>query len=217
MSKRICISAVFVMMLLSGAALAQSSDLRQPNAALQDQSPSLPANGNSMIAVANEIDLLRKSVQTLNTRLRDITDKLFAPETKEIDNSNDRVKRISANLELLGRAEERAEILRKQLLDLIEKETAYKSRMTQMDEDMRPENIERSLSGIGTTRTMELRDTRRRTLENERKGLDILINQTSSSRMRLEEDVRQADLLVTKLRLRLMPLIEKEIDKINPN
>ncbi len=183
----------------------------------QDQLASLPPNSNSMEAVANEIDLLRKSVQTLSTRLREINDKLLGPEAKENDNSNDRVKRISANMELLARVEERAEILRKQLLELIEKETAYKSRMAQIDEDIRPENIERALSGIGTTRTVELRDTRRRVLENERRGLESLLNQTTSSRIRLEEDVRQADLLVTKLRQRLMPLIEKEIEKINPN
>jgi len=183
----------------------------------QEQLASLPPNSNSMEAVANEIDLLRKSVQTLSTRLREINDKLLGPDTKENDNSIDKVKRISANLELLAHVEERAEILRKQLLELIEKETASKSRMTQIDEDIRPENIERALSGIGTTRTVELRDTRRRVLENERKGLESLLNQTTSSRIRLEEDVRQADLLVTKLRQRLMPLIEKEIEKINPN
>jgi hypothetical protein len=73
------------------------------------------------------------------------------------------------------------------------------------------------LSGIGTTRTTELRDTRRRVLENERKGIESLLNLTSQSRIRLEEDVRQADQLVSRLRQRLFPLIEKEIDKINPN
>ena len=182
----------------------------------QEQLASLPPNSNSMEAVASEIDLLRKSVQTLSTRLREISDKL-APEAKENDSSNDKVRRISANIELLARTEERAGILRKQLLELIEKETSSRSRMAQIDEDIRPENIERALSGIGTTRTVELRDTRRRVLENERKGLESLLNQTTSSRIRLEEDVRQADSLVTKLRQRLMPLIEREIEKINPN
>ena len=203
--------------LFSAQIFAQS--VRQGNSTPQgqDQLASLPPNSNSMEAVANEIDLLRKSVQTLSTRLREINDKLLGPDAKGNDNSNDRVKRISANMELLARVEERAEILRKQLLELIEKETAYKSRMAQIDEDIRPENIERALSGIGTTRTVELRDTRRRVLENERKGLESLLNQTTSSRLRLEDDVRQADLLVTKLRQRLMPLIEKEIEKINPN
>src|SRR5881397_872780 len=84
--------------------------------------------------LASLIDLLRKSVQTLSTRLREISDRLLAPDAKANDNSNDKVKRISANMELLGRVEERAEILRKQLLELIEKETAYKSRMAQIDE-----------------------------------------------------------------------------------
>ena len=203
--------------LFSAQTLAQSVRQGTSTPPGQEQLTSLPPNGNSMEAVANQIDLLRKSVQTLSTRLREISDRLLAPDAKANDNSNDKVKRISANMELLGRVEERAEILRKQLLELIEKETAYKSRMAQIDEDIRPENIERALSGIGTTRTVELRDTRRRVLENERKGLESLLNQTTSSRIRLEEDVRQADSLVTKLRQRLLPLIEKEIEKITPN
>ncbi len=203
--------------LFSAQTLAQSVRQGTSTPPGQEQLASLPPNGNSMEAVANQIDLLRKSVQTLSTRLREISDRLLAPDAKANDNSNDKVKRISANMELLGRVEERAEILRKQLLELIEKETAYKSRMAQIDEDIRPENIERALSGIGTTRTVELRDTRRRVLENERKGLESLLNQTTSSRIRLEEDVRQADSLVTKLRQRLLPLIEKEIEKITPN
>src|SRR5207237_7134294 len=182
----------------------------------QEQLASLPPNSNSMEAVASEIDLLRKSVQTLSTRLREISDRL-APEAKENDSSTDKVRRISANIELLARTEERAGILQKQLLELIEKETSSRSRLAQLDEDIHPENIERALSGIGTTRTVELRETRRRVLENERKGLESLLNQTTSSRSRLEEDVRQADSLVTKLRQRLMPLIEREIEKINPN
>ena len=202
--------------LFSAQTFAQS--VRQGTSTPQGQEPpaSLPPNSNSMEAVANEIDLLRKSVQTLSTRLREISDKL-APEAKENDSSNDKVRRISANIELLARTEERAGILRKQLLELIEKETSSRSRLAQIDEDIRPENIERALSGIGTTRTVELRETRRRVLENERKGLESLLNQTTSSRSRLEEDVRQADSLVTKLRQRLMPLIEREIEKINPN
>ena len=212
----------FVSILICGLALfgAQSfaQSVRQGTSTPQgqEQLASLPPNSNSMEAVASEIDLLRKSVQTLSTRLREISDKL-APEAKENDSSNDKVRRISANIELLARTEERAGILRKQLLELIEKETSSRSRLAQIDEDIRPENIERALSGIGTTRTVELRETRRRVLENERRGLESLLNQTTSSRIRLEEDVRQADLLVTKLRQRLMPLIEKEIEKINPN
>jgi hypothetical protein len=141
---------------------------------------------------------------------------LWAPEKKSEDKSIETVKKVATGLDLLAHAEERAEVLRKQLIELIEKETAYKSRMTQFDEDLRPENIERSMVGIGGTRTAEMRDTRRRVLENDKKGIDNLLSVTVQSRIRLEEDVRQADQLVTRLRQRLFPLIEREIDKINP-
>lgn len=176
------------------------------------QTPQNPAND----PLTNEVAALRQSLQTLNNRLKVITDELLAPDKKNEDKSIETVKKVATGLDLLAHAEERAEVLRKQLIELIEKETAYKSRMTQFDEDLRPENIERSMVGIGGTRTAEMRDTRRRVLENDKKGIDNLLSVTVQSRIRLEEDVRQADQLVTRLRQRLFPLIEREIDKINP-
>ena len=212
-------AVICIVLVCSFQAFAQTSARRQANSTLQaqEQPTTLAANMNSIDAMTNEIDLLRKSLQTLNTRLHDISDKLAAPDSKQGDGPNDKQKTIAANLNILTQAEQRAEVLRRQLLEAIEKEISYKSRITQTDEDMRPENIERSLNSIGTTRTVELRDARRRTLENERKGIDVLLGQVIQNRQRLEEDVRQADLLVTKLRLRLMPLIDKEIDKLNPD
>lgn len=166
--------------------------------------------------LTNELAALRQSLQTLNNRLKVISDGLLAPDKKNEDKSLESVRKVTTNLDLLTHAEERAEVLRKQLIELIEKETAYKSRMAQFDEDLRPENIERSMVGVGGTRTSEMRDTRRRVLETEKRGVENLLNVTVQSRIRLEEDVRQADQLVTRLRQRLFPLIEKEIDKINP-
>ena len=167
-------------------------------------------------AVSNEIGLLRKSLQTLNTRLREISDKLFTPDAKPGGPSDKTEDRISRNLDPSSRTEQRAELLRKLLIELIEKETAFKTRLVQVEEDLRPESIDRAISLVGSTRTPELRDVRRRVLENERRGVESLLNQTSQSRLRLEEDVKPADALVYRLRQRLLPLIEKEIDKINP-
>ena len=209
---------ICVLTLFSSQSFAQGVD-RQAGVSPpgQEKSPSLPQNGNSIDAVANEIDLLRKSVQTLNTRLREISERLSAPDSKTGSSSNAKQNPIAANLELLGRAEDRVGVLRKQLLELIEKDTSYKSRLAQIDEDMRPENVERILSGVGTTRTTELRDTRRRAFEIEKRGLESLVNLTSQSRPRLEEDLRQAEAIVSRIRQRLLPLIDKEIEKINPN
>lgn len=177
------------------------------------------ANESASDRVANQVGLLRQSVRSLDSTLGDIADK-FLPlftKAKEAEAATENENRISARLTLLTQAEQRAEILRRQLLELIEKETAYRSRITQIDEDTRPDNIERSLNPYGTTRTAEMRDQRRRVLENDRRGYDNLLNVATQSRVRLEEDVRQADLLVTRLRQRLLPTIDRAIDKIDPD
>jgi len=209
----ICVLALF-----SVQSFAQSVERRQSAATPQSEEPaaSRPANANTIEAVVGEIDLLRKSLQTLNLRLREIGEKLPALDLKQSP-SNDKQNRIAPTLELLARAEERAGILRKQLIESIEKETSYKSRLAQMDEEVRPENIERAMSGVGTTRTAEIREVRRRSLDIEKRGLENLLNLNTQSRSRLEEDVRQADSLVSRIRQRLLPLIDREIDKITPN
>ena len=177
------------------------------------QTPTSPATSED---VAKQIGMLRQSVQSLDATLSDITDKLMPVLSKEKDAPADTQRRISSSFTLLTQAEQRAEMLRRQLLELVEKETLYRTRITQLDEDMRPENVERTMSGYGTTRTAELRDTRRRVLETDRRGYQSLLALTTESRTRLEEEVRQADALVQRLRQRLNPLIEKEIDKLTP-
>jgi hypothetical protein len=167
--------------------------------------------------VAYEIELLRKSLQTANTRLREISDRLSAPDAKSASASPDKPNRLALSLELLARAEERAGILRKQLIETIEKDTSYRSRLAQIDEEMRPENVERVLSGVGTTRTSELREVRRRSLEIEKRGLESLLVLATQSRARLDDDVKQADALVSRLRQRLLPLIDRELEKLTPN
>lgn len=183
----------------------------------KEQSAGPPANRNSLEGVAYEIELLRKSLQTANTRLREISDRLSAPDAKSASASPDKPNRLALSLELLARAEERAGILRKQLIETIEKDTSYRSRLAQIDEEMRPENVERVLSGVGTTRTSELREVRRRSLDIEKRGLESLLVLATQSRARLDEDVKQADALVSRLRQRLLPLIDRELEKLTPN
>lgn len=216
MTMRVKIFSVVIWVLALGTvSLAQTPERRLTNSRPQAQEQSL--NGGSIDTVASELGLLRKSLQTLNDRLRVISETLLAPDQKQGDSPKEQQARISASLDLLSRAEQRAEVLRKQLLELTERETALRSRLMQIEEDMRPENIERAASLIGSTRTAEMRDVRRRVLENDRRGYESLLSQTSQSRLRLEDDVRQADAMVSRLRQRVLPSIEKEIDKLTPN
>lgn len=180
------------------------------------QIPNSPASAASSDDVAKQIGMLRVSVQSLDATLNDIADKLIPVFNKAKDVAAEAQGRISSSFTLLTQAEQRAEMLRRNLLELIEKETLYRTRIAQLDEDARPENVERTLNPYGTTRTTELRDTRRRVLETDRRGYVSLLALTTESRTRLEEEVRQADALVQRLRQRLNPLIEREIDKLTP-
>jgi glucose/arabinose dehydrogenase len=221
-SARFLTAAICAATLLCADSLAQANERRPPTSApraqeQQQQSPDAQPGAASSDALVNEVSLLRKSLQTLNAMLREISDKLLAPDAKLADVPDTKQSRLASALAILNQTEQRAELLRRQLLEMMEKETFYKNRLVQIDESSRPESIDRTLALVGTTTsTTDLRDTRRRVLDNERSGIQNLLSQTSQSRMRLEDDVKQADALVAKLRQRLLPLIEREIDKINP-
>jgi uncharacterized protein involved in exopolysaccharide biosynthesis len=90
-------------------------------------------------------------------------------------------------------AAQRADDLRGQLLDAQAKEAALEARLRQLDEALKPENIERSLAGIGSTRPEELREQRRRQLTIERDGVRAQLRLVATSRERLEAAIRSAE------------------------
>lgn len=90
-------------------------------------------------------------------------------------------------------AAQRADDLRIQLLDTQAKEAELEARLRQLDEALKPENIERSLAGIGSTRPEELREQRRRQLTIERDGVRTQLKLVATSRERLETAIRSAE------------------------
>ncbi len=86
-----------------------------------------------------------------------------------------------------------AETLRLQLLEVESKQADLEARAKQLDEDLKPENIERSLAGVGSTRPEELRELRRRQLTIERDGVIGQLKLLARSRERLELVIRTAE------------------------
>src|SRR3977135_283152 len=82
--------------------------------------------------------------------------------------------------------QERAANLRAQLVDVLAKQTELQMRLQRIEEEIKPENIERSVAGIGSTHPEELREQRRRQLEIEKKGLQSQLDTLAASRARLE-------------------------------
>jgi peptidoglycan hydrolase CwlO-like protein len=99
------------------------------------------------------------------------------------------------SLSLAGQtpAQDQAAKLRQQLTDVQNKEAEQQTRLQQLEEDLKPENIEHSLAGVGSTHPEELREQRRRQLEKERDGVRTQLDQLATSRTRLEAAVAAAD------------------------
>jgi chaperonin cofactor prefoldin len=90
-------------------------------------------------------------------------------------------------------AQERAATLRAQLTELQAQQADLQSRLTQLDEDIKPENIERSLAGVGSTHPEDLREARRRQLEAQRKAIQTQLDNLAATRGRLEAAIATAD------------------------
>jgi hypothetical protein len=92
-------------------------------------------------------------------------------------------------------AAQRAAELRMQLADVVAREAELKLRLEQLNEDIKPENIERSLAGYGSTRPEELRAQRRRQLQIEIDSVENQLSYLGQSRANLESSIASADAL----------------------
>jgi chaperonin cofactor prefoldin len=96
--------------------------------------------------------------------------------------------------------EQRAEALRAQLREVTEKQTQLQAREQQLDEELKPENIERSLAGVGTTDATALRDRRRQQLEREKATVEEQLQSLATSRSQLEDSIASAEAEAVRLR-----------------
>ena len=144
----------------------------------------------------------------VNARIKELNARIKSLESGSRNEYDEKQKRLLLNLDILSRAESRAESLRKQLFEMVEKEATVRTRLEQITFDARPEMIERSAAFVGSLRPEEIRDQRKKSLDAEKRNLESLLTQIQTSRASLEENVQKADFLVEKVRLKL----DKEID-----
>ena len=88
---------------------------------------------------------------------------------------------------------EKLEKLRFELIDVQAQEERLRARLQQLEEDIKPENIARSLAGVGSTKPEELREFRRRQLENEKTKISQQLESVVAKRARLEAEIRSLE------------------------
>jgi chromosome segregation ATPase len=129
--------------------------------------------------------------------------------SKTVDRLNDKLSqmqeddRYQLDMERLTRAEQRAEQLRMQLVDVQSKTADLEAQLEGIEFALRPENIERATATFGSTRPEEARQARQRQLENERNRVKAQLRILQTSQTRLEVSCANADNEVELLRAKL--------------
>lgn len=156
---------------------------------------------NRTVEETEDLETLKNKINTLNAKIKSL-------ESVNSAEADAKEKKLLLSLDILTRAEQRSDALRKQLYEIIEKENAVKSRIDQIEYDMRPEMIDRNVAFAGSLRPEDVRDARRKSLESEKRNLESLLMQIQANRSKLEQSVERAEQLVEKIRFKF----EKEID-----
>ncbi len=171
-------------------------------------------NGNgetltqSQTETQNQPETFDEKLDKITNRLKEINTRMKTLESTKQNQYDEKQKRLLLNLDILTRAEQRAESLRKEMFELVEKENSIKTKLETIDFDIRPEMIERQVALAGTLRPEELREMRKKNLEAEKRNLENLLTEIQTTRASLDQNVQKADQLVEKLRT----ILEKDID-----
>lgn len=144
----------------------------------------------------------RRTILALQERIKTL-------EAGQRSDPDAKQKRLLLNLDILTRAEQRVESLRKQMFDMVEKESTVQARLETLEMESRPEMIERSIAFAGTLRPEELREAKARQLASEKTKLQTLILEIQKNKSSLESNIIKAEDLVERLRTKL----ERDIDE----
>lgn len=145
-------------------------------------------------ATPTEEEETQSTIKNLTNQVNRLNDKLTSMQEDD---------RYQLDMERLTRAEQRAEQLRGQLMDIQGKIADFESRLEQIEFALRPENIDNSTAGYGSTRPEVAREARRKSLESERSRVQAQLKLAETSRSRLEVAVGNADMEVDNLRAKL--------------
>jgi hypothetical protein len=159
------------------------------------QDPSQPTQPKKPeTATTSDKDQMQQTITTLSNQVNRLNDKLS--QMQEDD-------RYQLDMERLTRAEQRAEQLRSQLMDTQAKIGDFEATLEQIDFALRPENIESSTAGYGSTRPEQTREARKKQLESQKARVQAQLKLAESSKTRLETAVANADAEVDQLRAKL--------------
>lgn len=164
---------------------------------------------------SGETENFQGKIDQFNTRIKEMNSRVSSLESARRGDLDEKQRKLLLNLEILSRAEQRSEMLREKLFSLTEKENSIKAELEQVEYDSQDDVINRNLAMVGSMRPEELREQKRRALQNKKTNLNNLLQQIQTNRAGLEENVVKADMLVEKLRQKLETDIDNALNDLD--
>jgi chromosome segregation ATPase len=174
----------------------------------QQQDDASRANSNSNTRrtggqTDTNADAANRSVKQLTNEVTQLNKRMGEMEKQ---------RRTDLLQERLTRAEQRVEALQAQMTDVMEKQANLQARVEQLDDAMRPENLDRQLATSGTFRPDEARDALRRQYDNEKKRVQSQLDVQGMRRTQLEKSLNDATQLADRVRAELEDAMRRETE-----
>jgi peptidoglycan hydrolase CwlO-like protein len=146
----------------------------------------------------DECEQLRKLVPQLRTEVARLRAEVVKLEKyQKVDYLRDQIVK----------EEQRVEALQRELLDMGAKEMPLQARLDEIDAQLRPDRIEQSLAGVGSTRPEDQREAIQRQLSNEKRRIQTQLDQFRQNRTRIQASIDSAEAAIPPLRQRLKEAI----------
>ncbi|HYW70764.1 MAG TPA: hypothetical protein VE961_07005, partial [Pyrinomonadaceae bacterium] len=165
----------------------------------QDQTPKDTQQPQTAAAASTDDELtqLRKEVRQLRAEVGRLKAELA---------KLDRYRTIDYTRDLMLKEEQRLRGLQSELNDIGEKETELNKRLDEIEEQQRPDRIERSLAGVGSVKPEEDREAISRRLANEKRRIQTQLETLRASRTRIPPLIVNAEESIARLKQRLNEL-----------
>lgn len=183
--------------------IISTADQAEPD---QNADTPQPKKARTPTRSSSDTEDMQQTITTLSNQVNRLNDRLSQMQEND---------RYLLDMERLTRAEQRAEGLRTQLIDVQTKIADLQSRLDQIEYMLKPENIDRATQGYGTVHPEEARDARRRQLERDKANVQVQLSILETSKIRLESAITNADAEVDMLRAKLNQQREQNANEKN--
>jgi hypothetical protein len=141
-----------------------------------------------------ESDVLRKNVRELNVVVQGLKRRVAELEKDRL------ATRLQEQLE---KEEQRGETLQLHMYEISEKEQPLLARMEQINQQLRPEAMERTMAGVGSVHPEDLRDEVRKKLLSEKVRIQMQLDLLRQDRGRTQASLATTDAAIQRLKQKL--------------